>query len=365
MGGRRRGRRARPAGEGPDARHRHGRAGTSAWAWASTASPPCGSAYQQRQRMPRFFQPDDLNIPDVQQRVHWDAEWARRAGNPAVLRLRPHARDLAHPPLHRLDGRRRLALEARLPVPEVQLRRRHPLDAGPGHPQVPDRRGTGRRSTSSSGARTSAARPPPPATPRSCCPRREHGPVAPARLRPAAPPTCQEALDALAERFATEEAAVKPYPTVAAGPRRRRTTVPVLRIRLDRPDRRNSRHRRHRLRPRRRRRRRGERRERPGDPPQRDGRPLLLGVRPRRAHARSRPATGRVDPSTHARPREPPDPGDAHRADPDRVHRAGLGHRAGPRPGAGRRLHDRGRRRPAVGAVHDVRVHAGQRRHRG
>jgi len=39
--------------------------------------------YQQRRRMPRFFRPDDLNIPDVQQRVHWDPEWARRAGNPA------------------------------------------------------------------------------------------------------------------------------------------------------------------------------------------------------------------------------------------------------------------------------------------
>jgi acyl dehydratase len=39
--------------------------------------------YQQRRRMPRFFRPDDLNVPDVQQRVHWDPEWARRAGNPA------------------------------------------------------------------------------------------------------------------------------------------------------------------------------------------------------------------------------------------------------------------------------------------
>ena len=29
--------------------------------------------YQQRQKVPRFFRPDDLNIPDVQQRVHWDA----------------------------------------------------------------------------------------------------------------------------------------------------------------------------------------------------------------------------------------------------------------------------------------------------
>ena len=27
---------------------------------------------------------DDLNVPDVQQRVHWDPEWARRAGNPTT-----------------------------------------------------------------------------------------------------------------------------------------------------------------------------------------------------------------------------------------------------------------------------------------
>jgi acyl dehydratase len=40
--------------------------------------------YQQRQRVPGFFRPDDLNVPDVQQRVHWDPEWARRAGNPAI-----------------------------------------------------------------------------------------------------------------------------------------------------------------------------------------------------------------------------------------------------------------------------------------
>ena len=40
-------------------------------------------ANDQRQRMPKFFKRDDLNIPDVQQRVHWDPEWARRAGNPA------------------------------------------------------------------------------------------------------------------------------------------------------------------------------------------------------------------------------------------------------------------------------------------
>jgi hypothetical protein len=37
-----------------------------------------------RRRIPRFFKPDDQNIPDVQQRVHWDPEWARRAGNPTT-----------------------------------------------------------------------------------------------------------------------------------------------------------------------------------------------------------------------------------------------------------------------------------------
>ena len=40
--------------------------------------------YDQRQRVPSFFKPDDLNVPDVQQRVHWDQEWARRAGNPSI-----------------------------------------------------------------------------------------------------------------------------------------------------------------------------------------------------------------------------------------------------------------------------------------
>ncbi len=39
--------------------------------------------YDQRQRVPRFFKADSLNIPDVHQRVHWDPEWARAVGNPA------------------------------------------------------------------------------------------------------------------------------------------------------------------------------------------------------------------------------------------------------------------------------------------
>jgi acyl dehydratase len=45
---------------------------------------PLRLSYDQRQRVPRFFRPDDLNVPDVQQRVHWDPDWARRAGNPST-----------------------------------------------------------------------------------------------------------------------------------------------------------------------------------------------------------------------------------------------------------------------------------------
>ncbi|MFA9565068.1 MAG: MaoC family dehydratase N-terminal domain-containing protein [Acidimicrobiales bacterium] len=45
---------------------------------------PLRLGHQQRRRVPRFFRPDDLNVPDVQQRVHWDAAWAVRAGNPAI-----------------------------------------------------------------------------------------------------------------------------------------------------------------------------------------------------------------------------------------------------------------------------------------
>jgi acyl dehydratase len=38
-----------------------------------------------RKRIPGFYHRDDLNIPDVMQRVHWDPEFARRAGNPTTF----------------------------------------------------------------------------------------------------------------------------------------------------------------------------------------------------------------------------------------------------------------------------------------
>ena len=38
-----------------------------------------------RRRIPRFFHRDDLNVPDVMQRVHWDPGFARRSGNPTTF----------------------------------------------------------------------------------------------------------------------------------------------------------------------------------------------------------------------------------------------------------------------------------------
>src|SRR6202022_3885909 len=40
---------------------------------------------QGRPRIPRFFHRDELNIPDVMQRVHWDPDFARRSGNPTTF----------------------------------------------------------------------------------------------------------------------------------------------------------------------------------------------------------------------------------------------------------------------------------------
>jgi hypothetical protein len=45
---------------------------------------PLRLGYQNRRRIPRFFHRDPLNIPDVMQRVHWDTEFAHRAGNPTT-----------------------------------------------------------------------------------------------------------------------------------------------------------------------------------------------------------------------------------------------------------------------------------------
>jgi acyl dehydratase len=46
---------------------------------------PLRLAAANRRRIPRFFQRDDQNIPDVMQRVHWDPDFARRSGNPTTF----------------------------------------------------------------------------------------------------------------------------------------------------------------------------------------------------------------------------------------------------------------------------------------
>ena len=60
--------------------------------------------YQQRQKVPRFFRPDDLNIPDVQRARALGRRMGAPGRQPADVRLRAHPRDVARAPLHRLDG---------------------------------------------------------------------------------------------------------------------------------------------------------------------------------------------------------------------------------------------------------------------
>ena len=291
--------------------------------------------YEQRQQVPRFFRPDDLNVPDVQQRVHWDPEWARRAGQPRDLRLRPHARDVARPPLHRLDGRRRVAVEARLPVPEVQLRRRHALDARPGHAQVPRRRrpprGRARHLGREPAGRDDDARPRHDPAARAASTARCASPTRRVARPPA--PTRSPRSSTGSQQM---ENAMKPYPTPPDG-----LVVehdgPVLRLRLDRPDRRNAitddivarAHRDDRGR--------RQRRVGPGHRALGHGRPLLLGLRSRtRGQTRQRsraPATTQRQMRWHVNRLIPHDARDP---DADRHRGHGLRHRARPQPRARR-----------------------------
>lgn len=161
--------------------------------------------HDQRRRMPRFFRPDDLNVPDVQQRVHWDPEWARRAGNPASYDYgRMRETWLIHlctdwmgddAWLWRMDCQfrrfnyvgdthwiggtivRRFLADGERPAVECELRgvNQRGETTTPGHATI-------------------------------LLPSREHGPV---RLPepPGGATNCQEALDALVVRFAADESA--------------------------------------------------------------------------------------------------------------------------------------------------------------
>ena len=46
---------------------------------------PLRLGYLNRQRIPRFYHLDELGVPDVMQRVHWDPAFARRSGNPTTF----------------------------------------------------------------------------------------------------------------------------------------------------------------------------------------------------------------------------------------------------------------------------------------
>ena len=46
---------------------------------------PLRLAWGNRVRIPRFYTPNEHGVPDVQQRVHWDPEAARNAGNPTTF----------------------------------------------------------------------------------------------------------------------------------------------------------------------------------------------------------------------------------------------------------------------------------------
>ena len=145
-----RGRRGRPDGEGPAHRHRHGLLARGHGHGPLRREAAAARRTQNRQRIPRFFHRDDLNVPDVHAARALGPRVRAPVGQPDHLRLRPHARDVAHPPLHRLDGRRRVAVEARLRVPQVQLRRRHAVAARARSPASTSPTATGPRSTSSS-----------------------------------------------------------------------------------------------------------------------------------------------------------------------------------------------------------------------
>jgi acyl dehydratase len=53
------------------------------WGWGGYGVGPLKFAHQLRKRMPAFYQPDEYGVPDVVQRLHWDAERAQALGIPA------------------------------------------------------------------------------------------------------------------------------------------------------------------------------------------------------------------------------------------------------------------------------------------
>ena len=111
---------------------------------------PLRLGYQNRRRIPRFFHRDPQNVPDVMQRVHWDPEFARRAGNPTTFDYgRMRETWLIHLCTDWMGDDAwlwKLDCEFRA----LQLRRRHAMAARARRAQAASRPATGPRSTSSS-----------------------------------------------------------------------------------------------------------------------------------------------------------------------------------------------------------------------
>ena len=91
---------------------------------------PLRLGYQNRQAHPALLPPRSAERPRRDAARALGPGVRAAGGQPDHVRLRSDARDVAHSPLHRLDGRRCVALEARLRVPAVQLRGRHAMAAG-------------------------------------------------------------------------------------------------------------------------------------------------------------------------------------------------------------------------------------------
>jgi acyl dehydratase len=53
------------------------------WGWGGYGVGPLKYAHKLRQRMPAFYEPDEYGVPDVVQRLHWDAARAQALGIPA------------------------------------------------------------------------------------------------------------------------------------------------------------------------------------------------------------------------------------------------------------------------------------------
>ena len=295
------------------------------------------------------------------QRVHWDPEFARRSGNPTTFDYgRMRETWLIHLCTDWMGDDAwlwKLDCEFR----QVQLRRRHAVAARAASCASTSPTATGRPSTSSSRAENQRGELTTPGHATILLPSREHGAV---RL-PDPPGGARRPH----RRRSTRSPSSSPRPMTDSfddrGRRARgRLDGGVLRLELDRPEKRNALDDAMIAGPHRRRRRGRHRRARARD------RALAARATTSAAAPTSSPATR----DRSARPRigsiQRRLPAQAHRLiplmidgpDAGRVRGAGLGGRHRVPARARRRLHRRRRRRDVLGAVHRTRLHPRQRR---